>query len=202
MIYNGIDLERFTNTHTRELVEPDKFRFINVSRFMPEKNQELVIRAFAKVHEKYTNTTLTLVGKGRLMDEMKALVKELSLEKEVAFLGARMDIPELLNQHDVFVLGSNYEGFGLVLAEAMSCGVPVISTDVGAVREVVVDGETGFLVEKGNVEMLKDVMIKLLVNKELRKRCSENGQKQANKFSLKKTVEQYETLYKNLARGE
>ncbi len=193
LIYNGIDFKRFKAA--KEKKDKESIKFINVARFMPEKNHEMLVKAFAKVCEKYSNVKLFLVGKGRLQEKIKNFVKELNIEDKVEFLGLREDIPELLNKSDIFLLTSDYEGFGLVLAEAMCCKVPVISTNAGAVSELVKDKENGILVPKGDIDAFAKSMIYLIENKALREEYAENALKSVKKFDLKYTISAYEKLY-------
>ncbi|MBE6048577.1 MAG: glycosyltransferase [Clostridium sp.] len=201
LIYNGIDLNKFNNFRIEE-TKNKSVKFINIARFMPEKNHEMLIKAFAVVSEKYPDVKLSLVGKGKLQDNMKSMVKELGIEEKVEFLDLREDIPELLNESDVFVLTSNYEGFGLVLAEAMACRVPVISTNVGAVSELIDNGKNGILVDNGDLNSLIKNMILFIENRNLRDKYAEAGFQSVKKFDLKYTIKAYEELYMNGLKGE
>ena len=89
---------------------------------------------------------LVIVGSGPLSENLKLMAHRLGIKDRVVFCGYRNDIPEIMTEIDVLVLGSDYEGFGLVLLEAMSAGTPILATRVSAIPEIVVDGETGLLV--------------------------------------------------------
>ena len=196
VIYNGIDLEEFAT-----LKRPDKqneiIEVLTVARFVPEKNHDTIIRAFKRVCTKVDNVILKLAGDGKLMEPMKQLVKELEIEERVKFLGNRNDIPELLNSSDIFLLGSKFEGFGLVLVEAMASALPVIATNVGAVSEIVKDRETGILIEPNEDEM-EEAILQLISNKTLRDYYGKKGRAQALQFGLDSTVRQYEELFLSL----
>lgn len=126
----------------------------NVAHFDYEKNHRLLIEAFERALMEQSNMELWLVGDGSLRQEIESLVQKKGLEGKVKFLGIRSDIPQLLSQADIFVLSSDYEGFGLVVAEAMAAGVPVISTAVARVKEILENGKYGIFVPVGNVEAL------------------------------------------------
>lgn len=147
-VYNGIDLGRFIPYRECGLairkqykIGKDDFLFLNVGRLVPAKDQRNLITAFHGLMEIYPNIKLLLVGDGELRKELEQYVKKLLLEKCVIFAGIQRQIVNYYNAADCFVLSSAWEGFGLVLAEAMSCGLPVITTDAGGCAEVVDDAE-------------------------------------------------------------
>lgn len=197
-IYNGIDLSKFKSNVKRSFMEDGTIRMICVARFMPEKNHKLLIYAFNKVCEVYPNCKLSLVGEGILKKEIQEMVVNLGIEDKVEFLGTRRDVPLLLNQSDIFLLSSNYEGFGLVIAEAMACGLPIVSTNVGAIYELIEHKHSGILVEKGNVDEFASAVIKLIQDECTRQKISQNAKIEVQKFSLINTVREYEKLYMNL----
>lgn len=141
-------------------------RLIMVARFASPKDQALLLRALASLKE--LPWSLDLVGDGPLLPQVKALAQTLSLSERVRFLGRRMDVDRLLAEAQIFVLVSNWEGLPLVVLEAMRAGLPVVASDVGGVGEAVVDGETGFLVPRGDGSLLKDRLRRLLADPGLR----------------------------------
>lgn len=141
-------------------------RLIMVARFEPQKDHATLLRALAKLQS--MRWQLDLVGDGPLVEAVRRQAASLGIASRVAFWGARNDIPELLAKSQVFVLTSNWEGLPLTILEAMRAGLPVIASDVGGVREAVVDGETGFLVPRRGVEALHTRLQSLLANPELR----------------------------------
>jgi glycosyltransferase involved in cell wall biosynthesis len=120
---------------------------------------------------------LSLVGEGQKQTAVQALAKELGLSGRVDFLGARDDVSHILAKANVFVLTSNWEGLPISILEAMRAGLPVIASDVGGVREAVIDGESGFLVDRGNLILLRSRLQQLLSDSELRKKMGEAGRK-------------------------
>lgn len=134
-------------------------RVVMVGGFRAQKDQQTLIRA---VHG-LSQVQVDLVGDGPTIGQARRLVDELDLSERVAFLGNRSDVPALLARAHVFALTSNWEGFPLSILEAMRSGLPVVVTDVGGAGEAVRDGETGFLVPRGNVPAVRE-RLALLVN--------------------------------------
>ena len=157
VIPNGIDLERFARAS-----EPVAGRVLVVGRFAPPKRHDLVLRAFADVHERFPGSELWFVGDGDDRPASERLAAELGVQGATRFLGVREDVPDLLAQAACVVLASDYEGCPLSVIEAMAAGVPVVATSVGGVPEVVRDGVTGILAEPGRPEGLARGLAELL----------------------------------------
>ncbi len=137
-------------------------RIMTVGRLKRVKNHALLIRAFAKVSE-IQPARLMIVGDGELRDELEALIAELGLGGKVVLPGFVNDPTPLYRSADLFVLSSNYEGFGNVIVEAMACGVPVVSTDCPAgPSEILENGRFGTLVPVGDVDALASAMMSAL----------------------------------------
>lgn len=139
-VYNGIDLSRFiknnenrTKIRERYGIAADEFLFINVGRLTPAKDQINLLEAFAKVDK----GRLMIAGQGELENELAAKIRELGLTDKVILIGAQSNVVDFYNAADCFVFSSAWEGFGIVLVEAMACELPVITTDAGGCAEVV-----------------------------------------------------------------
>jgi glycosyltransferase involved in cell wall biosynthesis len=144
---------------------------------------------------------LAVLGLGPLEAETRALVRELGLDDAV-FLPGRLEIRGWLERADVFVHTSRWEGFGLVLLEAMLAGLPVAATRVSAVPEVVADGETGLLVEPGDAEALAAALDTLLANPERARELGEAGRNRAReRFSVARMAERTLALYEDVSGG-
>ncbi len=156
VIANGIDLTRYCRPSDRKSVrhrlglDPARRYIANVARFHPVKDHALLLRAFAKVATVRDNVDLLLVGDGTLRSELEALVRQLSIERQVCFLGVRSDVPAILQAADVFALTSLSEAASLTLLEAMASSLPVVVTEVGGNPEIVRHGIEGILVPRGN----------------------------------------------------
>ena len=190
---NGADLKARFGIHENERV------LIHVSNFRKIKNMPHVIEAFMKVREAMP-AKLLLVGDGpekhRVMDQ----VKESPYKEDVLFLGKQENVAELFSISDLKLLLSEKESFGLVLLEAMACGVPGIGTNIGGIPEVIEHGENGFIVELGDVDAVARHAIELLGDEEklsqFRLAAIEAVQ---TKFRSEAIIEQYEKLYERLA---
>jgi colanic acid/amylovoran biosynthesis glycosyltransferase len=152
-------------------------RVLCVGRLFPEKGQSVLLHAFARLAERGVDAELELVGYGPSEDRLKRLSQELGLSDHVAFAGAvgQDAVAEHYRAASVFCLPSFYEGIPVVLMEAMASRRPVVATAVGGVRELVRDGETGFLVSPGRSDELADALERLLEDAGLRQRMGEAG---------------------------
>ena len=158
-----------------------------------------LIKAFQQIVKKIPNAKLLLIGDGPELVNYKQLSKELEIEKSVLFAGYQSDTAVYYKVMDIFSLVSNNEAFGLVLAEAMLHSLPIVATAVGGMKYIVVDGETGFLVKRHQVDEIANKIIELCENKELRDQFGENGLQRANElYTEKKYVEAVRILYKDL----
>ncbi|WP_083703543.1 glycosyltransferase [Pseudoalteromonas sp. SK20] len=153
-VYNGINTEHFQfNEISRVAIRhryslENKKVFIAIGRLHEVKDYPNLLDAFCEVVKENSNSHLLIVGDGELRGYLEEYILHKGLERYVTLLGVRTDIPDLLSAADVFVLSSYWEGFGLVVAEAMSCGRVVIATNSGGVSEVI--GQEGILISPKN----------------------------------------------------
>lgn len=202
-IPNGIPLENYSlkekdRSLTRyELgLSSEDFIFVNVAGFRKAKNHKLLITAFKDFLDTGGNGKLLLVGDGFFLDESKKLACTDNIQDKVYFLGLRSDIPQILNASDVFVLSSDWEGYPLSVLEAMASGLPVISTDVGGVPEIISNKISGLLVKPNNPESLSKAMVSLYEDSNLRDFMGQKGREIAyDKFSVRTMCLKYEELY-------
>ena len=144
--------------------------------------------------QKETDFQLLIIGTGK--DESKLRQMAQAEEINVSFLGERTDIKEILQVMDIFVLASLYEGFPVVVLEAMAAGLPVVASRVGGLKEAVLDRKTGFLVEPGNPLILADRIRELLLKDVTRKKFGEAGfMRVKENFPLEKTVDRIESIW-------
>jgi glycosyltransferase involved in cell wall biosynthesis len=158
-IYNGIDLHQFQDKPQRRTIN-EPIRVGMVARFEPHKDQPTLMRTASLLRSRGIQILIDLVGDGSRRAEYEELSKQLGIESQVRFLGVRRDIPNLLREWDVFVFSVNPdEGLGIALIEALSSGIPVIASDVGACREVLscaTHGMLGDLFPCGDAEQLAE----------------------------------------------
>lgn len=200
-IQNGIDVESFSvkinkKQKLQELGLNSKLKIVGtVCRLHEPKKGIMTLLEATKELQKETDFHLLIIGTGK--DERK-LRQIAQIEKiNVSFLGERKDINEILQIMDVFVLASIYEGFPVVVLEAMAAGLPIVASKVGGLEEAVSEGETGFLIEPGIPKKLSDKIKKLLLNENLRKNFGKAGLNRVKKnFPIEKTVDKIESLWK------
>jgi glycosyltransferase involved in cell wall biosynthesis len=166
-----------------------------VGRLIEQKDHATLLRAFALVRVALPQAHLAILGGGPLEAATRALVEELGLEDAVTMPG-RTDIRDWLERADVFAHSSRWEGFGIVLLEAMLAGLPVVATRVSAVPEVVVDGETGLLVEVGDFQGLATAIQTLLADRGQASTLGEAGRQRAlEEFSVARMAERTQAVY-------
>ena len=182
-------------------IPPEAPLALAVGRLIAQKDHATLLRAFARVRSALPEARLAILGAGPLEAETRALAAELGLEDCVTLPG-RTDIRDWLERADLFVHTSRWEGFGIVLLEAMLAGLPVVATRVSAVPEVVVDGETGVLVEAGDVAARAAAVAALLSDPERAAALGAAGRRRAREeFSVARMAERTHEVYEQAVRG-
>ncbi|ACF45737.1 glycosyl transferase group 1 [Prosthecochloris aestuarii DSM 271] len=174
---------------------------IHISNFRPVKRISDVLKTFSRIVEK-VSATLLLVGDGPDRGDAETWSRVHGIAEHVRFLGKIDDIVPLLSVSDLMLMPSNAESFGLAALEAMACGVPVIVTDAGGFPEFIVHDKHGYLVAPGNVDLMAEKSLDLLLDEELRMRFSRACVEQARKYHISMLVEQYEQFYSRLLDTE
>lgn len=172
-----------------------------VGNLSPKKDHRSLLSAFAILGRRRPDTVLVIIGGGPLEDELRRYTDELGLRDRVRFLGQRSDVAELLPAFDVFVLSSRHEGLPLALLEAMASGLPVVTTEVGGVPEVISHGENGLMVAPGEPPALAAAIESILDDQAKATRLAEAGRVTASDFSISGSVERTEAVYQELLRG-
>lgn len=204
-VLNGIDLRAFASepelrAHSRHRVgvASGVRLLLSVGRLAREKNHAGLLRAFAQLAGSCPDVRLWIAGDGPLRDVLLQQCAALGLDGRVVFLGERHDVPDLMRAADVFVLPSRFEGFGLVVAEAMASGTPVVATDSGGVAEVL--GGTGILVPAGDdAALARGLAQALAMDADSMAVMVEGARRQAeNRLDIERVVDTWLELY----RGE
>lgn len=185
-INNGIDLTAYGGERLRRTIRT----VIQVSRFEASKDQDTVIRAMTLLSP---DMQLLLVGDGSRLEECKTLATALGVSERVHFLGARSDIPALLQQADIAVQSSHWEGFGLTAIEAMASGLPVIAADVDGLKQVV--GSYGLLFAQGDAYMLAQQVKRLITAPSLYQELSEKSVQRASQYDIRTMAAEYVKVY-------
>lgn len=169
---------------------------VHSSNFRSVKRVGDVIEIFRRVRERVPSR-LALIGSGSEWEEMRGRVREYGLDDSVTFLGTQREIDRYLAMGDLFLLPSSHESFGLAALEAMAYGVPVIASSVGGLPELIEDGVSGYLAPLGDVEMMAERAIALLIDENLYEKMSRGAKERADSlFSAKAIVPKYEDVYR------
>ncbi len=166
-----------------------------IACFKKQKSPLDFVRTAKYVCDKKPGTKFLLVGDGVLRPKIESLIRELNLENNVILAGWRSDVPAMLKTFDVFILTSIFEGLPKVVVEAMASGIPVVATAVDGTKEIVRDGDTGFLVNPHENQKMAERILRLLDDAELRKSFSSRAVKYIQEFDIDLMVRQQEELY-------
>jgi len=170
-----------------------------VGRLCIEKNHKLFLDMAALLAKSRQGTKFLVVGGGVLKDDLLAYAKKLGVDESAVFTGERSDVPRILKLLDVFVLTSDYEGMPNAVMEAMASSLPCVVTDVGGNSELVIDGETGFVVEPNNPQEIAEKVLYLLNNQPIAREMGLRGYRRVKEhFSLDAMISQTQNLYKSL----
>lgn len=202
VIPNFVDTECYKpNPHSefRKHIAPDGEKIlVHTSNFRQVKRVTDAIRVFEKV-QKIIPSKLILVGDGPDRSECERLCRQLDLDDHIKFLGKQEGLIKILASSDVFLIPSQSESFGLAALEAMACGLPVVSSSVGGLPELVKHNETGFIAEIGDVDRMAKYVITLLSNEKKYSLFSKNARQRAiDKFDKSKIIPIYEQFYESV----
>lgn len=172
---------------------------VGVGRLNEQKNFELLIRAFARITDKFSEHKLVIYGKGELLESLKALSRELGISERVEFPGFATNMPEVLEKSGMFVLSSDYEGMPNALIEAMALGLPCVSTDCGGggARFLIKDGENGLLVPQKDEAAMANAMEQILSDEDFAKNIGENARKLQETLAPDKIYGEWEKFILN-----
>ncbi|MED5554168.1 MAG: glycosyltransferase family 4 protein [Candidatus Neomarinimicrobiota bacterium] len=203
-IYSGIDLSLFTNKRNDEFrkelnLENDHLLLGSVGRLSNQKDPITMIEAFGIISKPFPNAHLALVGDGELKGKILEKIDQLKLNDRIHLTGNKNNPWSVYHSMDLFIMSSIYEGLGRSITEALSCGVPVVCTDVEGVPEIVRDNITGILVRPKDSNKLADAIIRTLNDMETAKKMAEEGRRFVNdNFDVNKMVNDIDSLYNTL----
>lgn len=208
VLYNGIDTETWSREHVKTTLRdelgilPSAPVIGYVGRIMPEKDLETWLRSAAIVAKQYPQARFVLVGEGRdgtTLDDLKSLALSLGIADQLVFPGFRRDLPQVYAAFDVFVMSSLREGLPNSILEAMALGVPVVTTDVAGAKELVVNKETGFVVDQKDFNHLASSILTILQHDSVRTQMGQAGRHRVEtEFSFLQRLRKIEDLYRQI----
>ncbi len=205
VIANGIPLPPASTPEDRARARtdlglaPDDFVVGIVARLAAQKAHHVLFEAVARLASSHPRLRLVVVGDGVRRAELGSLARRIGIADRVHFAGVRRDVPRLLPGFDVSCLSSVHEGVPITAIESMAAGVPVVATDCGALRDMVTDGEEGFLVPVGDAATLADRIATLAANPQLRVRLGARGRYRAERdYRIEQTAKGFERLLTSL----
>lgn len=201
----GIDLNKFSPSDINEKVnlrneygyKNNDFILFYAAELNGNKNQDLLINAIDLLKTKIPNIRLLLAGNGNLREKYEEQVQRLEIQENVKFLGFRKDIAQLLMISDIAVASSRREGLPVNIMEAMATGLPLVVTNCRGQRDLVMDGENGFVVEIDDYEGFANAIRKLYQSEELRIRFSAVNIERAKTYSISNVIKELEYVYSN-----
>lgn len=202
VIHNFIDTDVFKpvkNENFRKHIAPNGEKIlVHTSNFRKVKRVPDTIRILKLIKEEVP-AKLVLVGDGPDRSECERLARDLGLQKDVFFLGKQDGLTEIFGASDLFLMPSQSESFGLAALEAMSCGIPVVSSSVGGLPELVLHNETGFIAEIGDNERMAKYAISLFTNERKYLKFSAKSRERSVKlFEKSRIIPQYEAYYEKV----
>lgn len=203
-VYNGVNPDEFTKTiHKLELriqldLPQDGVGICTVSRLVKEKGLIELILAFKSISKNHPNCWLTIIGEGPLNEEIQQLIQTENLGDQIFLAGPKphSEVNQWLSAADIFTLPSYNEGFPVVILEAMSCGLPVVATNVGGIAELITSHQNGILIEPRNIDTLQTALTQLITNGKLRTSLAESGQQLVSqKYQWSDCTRQLKQIY-------
>lgn len=191
IIYNPVSETVF---HLQE--EPKENTIISVGKLDGQKNQKLLINAFASISEDFPNWKLVIYGEGRERDSLERLIQDsrFKIQDKVSLPGRCETVIEEMNRAKVFAFSSDFEGMSNAILEAVCVGLPVVTTNVSGAAELVKDGEGGFVVPIRDGKALADALRTILLDEKLREKMAQENKARAKEFKLDMIVDQWESL--------
>jgi glycosyltransferase involved in cell wall biosynthesis len=203
--YNGIDTEYFQvyvdgQAQRRNLNIPGDAKVVGIiAHLYPEKGHRNLIQAFSKVVKTQPRALLLIVGDGNMRDALIDMSKKLNVESKIMFLGTRTDLREILSVMDAVVLPSSWDGFGIILAEAMYLQKPVIASNVGGPSELIENGISGLLTTYGNVSELTSAILRVITDGNISFELGRKGKMRVEALFTKNVMcQRYENIYSDL----
>ena len=194
MICNGVDLGKCCPKEHYRLSQPAVL--LHIGRFNQQKNHKGLLEAFAEIIKVHPDCCLKLIGDGSLEEETKAYAQTLGVGDKTLFLGNQTDIYSFLQEADIFLLPSRFEGMPMTIIEAMGTGLPIVASAVGGVPDMLEDRVSGILVPC-DPESVTQAVLQLLQQEDLRKTLGSNALRSSERFGAEHMAKCYFEVYSN-----
>lgn len=201
VIHNFVDVHRFTRKPIdafKKVMAPGGERILlHASNFRKLKRVQDVVKIFYNV-QKEIPSKLLFVGDGPERQHAEKLCRELQIFNDVSFVGKQEQMEDIMAIADLFLLPSEYESFGLAALEAMAAGIPVVSTNAGGLKEINIQGKTGFMANVGDIDTMSNYALDILKDTKVLHEFKKRALEQAKKFDITNIVPLYEKLYERV----
>jgi len=194
VVFNGINLSRCIKKQDYAL--SDIITILHIGRFSQEKNHKGLIDSFKVFHSKKPNSVLKLIGAGPLFEDIKKYASDNGLDGAISFMGIQTNVYPYINESDIFVLPSIYEGIPMTLIEAMGTAIPIVATNVGGIPNMLSNDESALLTAVNSSE-IADALIKLADNIALREKLGCGAYSRSSEFSSEKMARKYIEIYQS-----
>ncbi len=199
VIYEGVDVDRIDLLKPSPLTTKNGLVVGTVAHMSPEKGHDILLQAASELVLQFPHITFVLVGGGQLASKLARKTTQLGIEDNVIFTGFRSDSEALVKNFDIFCLPSLSEGLSSAILVAMANRLPVVATAVGGITELVLDGQTGFLVAPSHPGNLASALSKLIQSPRLRQQMGDAARRRVEEsFTLERKLDQTEKLYRQL----
>ncbi|NBV68223.1 MAG: glycosyltransferase [Flavobacteriia bacterium] len=197
LLQNAIEIKRFERPMDFNKVRDNVFNMVSIGRLDKNKNHQLLIDVVLELKKRGIPVHLTILGEGVERIPLQEKIVQLNLSNQLSLVGLQEKVEMYLWNADLYLHSAIYEGFGLAIIEAMACGLPVVCTDGRGNRDLIQEGENGFMVGERDPKLLADKIELLLKNDILRQEMGEKARKFAQGFGIKKYVDQLLLIYKS-----
>jgi len=195
LLQNAINLSQFSRPKNWIKKNDENIKLISVGSLVNKKNHLFLIDVVESLIKKGLNPQLSILGEGHNRELLETTIEDKKLEKHIHLKGNVNKVEEFLWDADIYVHSASYEPFGLVLLEAMAAGIPCVSIDGGGNRDIIINDENGFIIEKGNTELFTESAVRLYKDEVLRQKIVFNALKYVSNFGIKEYVDKLISIY-------
>jgi len=171
-------------------------QIISVGRLHNQKNQKMMIEAFARISQQFPGWKLVIYGEGPERKNLESLIKRLKVKEKVLLPGRCETVIEELNKSEIFAFSSDYEGMSNAVVEAFCVGLPIITTKVSGTEDIITDGKNGYLLERNDIDGMEKAMRNLMGDEKLRIMMGDYNKSKANQFEIEHILKQWEDVLK------